>query len=201
MKPVEHLFRIADAEAFCQGGRKRVRVCHMRFVLPLALVMCLRAAPDPPVKADDWHALEYLLGDWTGEGSGDPGQGSGSFSFKPDLQGRVLVRKNRAEYPATKERAAFTHDDLMIVYREPPDTGLRAMYFDNEGHVIHYGVEASPDGARFVFLSAPEASEPRFRLTYKRVDRGKMKIQFEIAPPGHPDKFATYIEAAARRAE
>jgi hypothetical protein len=34
--------------------------------------------------------------------------------FQPDLQGEILVRKNRAEYPATKERAEFVHDDLMI---------------------------------------------------------------------------------------
>jgi hypothetical protein len=173
----------------------------MRLILPLLMMMCLRAAPAPPAKADDWHAIGYLMGDWTGEGAGEPGQGSGSFSFYPDLQGRVVVRKNHAAYPATKERAAFAHDDLMIVYRETPETGLRAIYFDNEGHVIRYDVECSADGARFVFLSAPEASAPRYRLTYQRVDPRRMKIKFEIAPPGHPDQFATYIEAAAHRPE
>lgn len=172
----------------------------MRFILPLALVMCLRAAPDPPAQPGDWQALQFLLGDWSGEGSGEPGHGSGSFSFKPDLQGRVLLRKNRAEYPATKERAAFVHDDLMIVYREPPDTGLRAIYFDNEGHVIRYGVECAADGAQCVFLSAPQASAARYRLTYTRVERDRVKIKFEVAPPAHPERFTTYIEAAARRA-
>jgi hypothetical protein len=171
----------------------------MRFILPLALVMCLRAAPDPPVQADDWQTLQYLAGDWSGEGSGEPGHGSGSFSFKPDLQGRILVRKNRAEYPATKDRAASVHDDLMIVYKESP--GLHAMYFDNEGHVIRYDVECSKDGAQFVFLSARLSPLPRYRLTYTRVDNSRMKIKFEVAPPGYPDKFTTYLEANAHRSK
>jgi len=172
----------------------------MRVLLPLIIAMSLRAAPDAP-KAPDWHALEYLMGDWTGEGSGEPGQGTGAFSFQPDLQKRIVVRKNHAAYPAGKDRPAFTHDDLMIVYQDAPDAGLRAIYFDNEGHVIHYAVECTPDAGRWVFLSATEASAPRYRLTYTRVDQHRLKIQFEVAPPAHPDQFKTYIEAGARRSE
>jgi hypothetical protein len=36
-----------------------------------------------------------------------PGQASsGSFSLHEELQGKVLIRRNRAEDPATKDRAA-----------------------------------------------------------------------------------------------
>lgn len=170
----------------------------MRYLAPLVLFACLCAhAADKPA---GWGGLEYLVGNWTGEGSGTPGQGSGAFSFQPDLQGTVLVRKNRAEYPATKERAAFTHDDLMIVYRDAPDAPLHAIYFDSEGHTIRYGVQASADGSAAVFVSAADTPGPRYKLTYTRVDQERLKIKFEIASPGHADEFATYIEAAARRA-
>jgi hypothetical protein len=169
----------------------------MRYLIPLAIIMCLNARPaDKPA---GWGPVEYLVGDWTGEGGGGPGQGSGSFSFKPDLQGKILVRKNRAEYPATKERAAFVHDDLMVVYRDTPEAAPRAIYFDSEGHTIRYEVQAQPDGGEVVFVSGPEPSAPRYRLTYTRVDQDRVKIKFEIAPPGHPDQFATYIEASAHR--
>jgi hypothetical protein len=169
----------------------------MRFLFFLALIGCLSASPaDKPA---DWGPVQSLVGDWTGEGGGGPGQGSGSFSFKPDLQGKVLLRKNRAEYPATKERAAFVHDDMMVVYRDTPEAGLRAIYFDSEGHTIRYEVQAASDGG-VVFVSAAEASAPRYRLTYTRVDQDRLKIKFEIAPPGKPEQFATYIEAGARRA-
>lgn len=158
--------------------------------------MCPRiGAADKPA---GWGPVEWLMGEWTGEGGGGPGQGGGSFSFKPDLQGRILVRKNRAEYPAAKERAAFVHDDLMVVFRDTPEAPLRAIYFDSESHIIRYDVEAPREGET-VFVSAAEASAPRYRLTYRRVDTDRLKIKFEIAPPGKPDQFATYIEAGEAR--
>jgi len=122
----------------------------MRYRLPLAIIWaiiwaigaCLNASPAD--NAAGWGSVQYLVGDWTGEGGGGPGQGAGSFSFKPDLQGKILVRKNRAEYPAAKERAASVHDDLMVIYRDTPEAALRAIYFDSEGHTIRYEVQAPP---------------------------------------------------------
>ena len=164
----------------------------------LAVTACFYAsAADKPA---GWGPVEYLVGDWTGEGGGGPGQGSGSFSFRPDLQGKILVRKNRAQYPAAKERAAFVHDDLMVVYRDTPEAGLRAIYFDSEGHTIRYDVQAAPNGSEVVFVSGAEASAPRYRLTYARIDQDHVKIKFDIAPTGKAEQFATYIEAGARRA-
>jgi hypothetical protein len=162
------------------------------------MMACLSA--EPADKPSGWGPIEHLVGDWTGEGGGGPGQGSGSFSFKPDVQGKILVRRNRAEYPASKERAALVHDDLMVVYRDPPEAAPRAIYFDSEGHTIRYEVQASSASGEVVFVSAAEPSAPRYRLTYSLAGEDRLKIKFEIAPPGHPEQFATYIEAGARRA-
>lgn len=150
-------------------------------------------------EAKNWKRWEFLLGNWVGEGGGESGQGSGGFSFALDLQGKILVRKNRADYPATKERPAYSHADLMVVYPEAGTKRERAIYFDNEGHVIHYGIEFSRDGRTVVFLSDVSASAPRYRLTYAEKSAGAVTIKFEIAPPGKPDAFSKYIEAAARR--
>jgi hypothetical protein len=176
----------------------------MRYLVPLAIVLislfsmaCLQASPAD--KAADWGPLQSLVGDWIGEGGGTPGQGAGYFSFTPDLQGKILLRRNRAEYPAAKERAAFVHDDLMVVHRDAPEAPLRAIYFDSEGHAIRYTVQAAADGGEVVFVSGPEPSAPCYRLTYARIDQDHLMIKFEIAPPGKPAEFATYIEAGARR--
>jgi hypothetical protein len=115
------------------------------------------------------------------------------------LQGKVLVRKNHADYPATKDRPAFSHDDLMVIYREAEGARACAIYFDNEGHVIHYNASLSEDGTTWVFLSDPTPSAPRYRLTYTKEKNGMLGIKFEIALPGKPDAFSTYIEAQARR--
>jgi len=145
----------------------------------------------------DWGPLRFLVGEWTGEGGGEPGEGTGGFSFLPDLGGKVLIRKNRAEYPATPERPAYAHDDLMIVYREPSGDALRAIYFDSEAHVIRYAVEAD-DAGGVRFVSDEASPGPRFRLSYAPAGADAVALRFEIAPPGGAG-FATYIEATARR--
>jgi hypothetical protein len=148
-------------------------------------------------KPVSWHAFEFLLGEWVGEGSGDPGQGVGGFTFLPDLQNTVLVRKNYANYPATKDRPAFSHNDLMVLYQE---TGkIRAVYFDNEQHVINYSVTLSNDANSVIFVSDALAAAPRFRLTNTKMGIESIKITFEIAPPGKPESFDPYIEAVAHR--
>src|SRR6266404_247911 len=101
-------------------------------------------------KADDWGPLQFLVGQWTGEGGGEPGQGSGSFSFTPDLQGKILVRKNFAEYPPSNGKPAYRHDDLMVIYRDGPSRQLRAIYFDSAEHTIEYSINPLDGGVMFV---------------------------------------------------
>jgi hypothetical protein len=144
----------------------------------------------------NWDAWQFLLGEWIGEGGGAPGQGGGSMAFHFDLQQQVLLRRNHVDFPATPERAAFAHDDLTVIYLEPGGT-LRAMYFDNEGHVIPYAVIFDEDS--IILVSDPEPSAPRFRTTYLKGKAGTVITRFEIAPPGNPDGFAIYVEGTAKR--
>jgi hypothetical protein len=146
-----------------------------------------------------WEPFLFLTGEWTGEGSGKPGEGSGGSSFHFELGSKVLVRDNWADYPATKDRPAFSHKDLMIIYRESPAGPYRADYFDNEGHVIHYGITVLENGKELQFLSDAAPSIPRYRMTYTRAGQDAVMLKFEIAPPGKSDSFTTYIEAKARR--
>lgn len=165
----------------------------------LVVVALLGSATGQQTLNADFHDLNFLLGDWVAEGGGGPGQGTGGFSFAPDLQGTILIRKNYAEYPATKDKAAYRHDDLMVVYKDPSSKRLRASFFDNEGHVINYGVHSGPAGDTIEFLSDAATSSPRYRLTYQKTGADTLKLRFEIAPAATPDLFKTYIEASARR--
>ena len=159
----------------------------------LFLVSAAIFAQPAPQTGDRWAPLGFLIGEWTGEGGGGPGQGSGGFSFLPDQNGTILIRKNRADYPAAKDRPAFSHTDLMIVYKEPGQNKLRAIYFDMEDHVIHYDVEPSGDHNSVRFVSE------NYRLTYTQTGPDRLAIKFEIAPPDKPGAYATYINATARR--
>jgi hypothetical protein len=156
--------------------------------------------PAAQAKPDTWQGWRFLLGDWLGEGQGAPGQGVGGFSFGFDLQDKVLVRRSHADYPATKDRPAFTHEDLMIVYPGTDSAHAKAVYFDSEGHVIHYNAELSPDQKLLTFLSDAAQPGPRFRLIYSRLSPHSMGIKFEIAPPDKPDAFNVYLTGIVERA-
>ena len=110
----------------------------------------------------DWSGYKFLIGEWAGEGSGPTG--SSTFSF--DLQNSVIVRKSFAEYPAAGNRSAFRHDDLMIIYQE--NKTVKAIYFDNENHVINYSVSFSADSNSIIFVSEPSITFPRFFSRYGR---------------------------------
>ena len=144
----------------------------MRFLLLLGAFTCLSAQP-----ADPFKPLQFLTGEWVGEGTGSPGEGAGGCTFDFDLQRKVMIRKNYAVYPTSR------HDDLMVVYLDA--NVLKAIYFDSEGHTIHYTVEAGPDSVRFL--------NDAYRLTYRKTADGKLSLDFDIAPPGKP--FASYIHA------
>ncbi len=145
----------------------------------------------------DWKDLQFLAGEWIAAGSGEPGQGTGFVSFHFELDRNIFVRRNQLEFEATADRPAFTHEDELITFKE--ETGeMGAIYFDNEGHTIHYKVTCMPE-AQIVYISDAIPGAPRFRMSYfKGVDRTYI-TRFEIAPPGNPEGFVTYVEGPAKR--
>jgi hypothetical protein len=149
------------------------------------------------MKTANWEAWQPLLGEWAGEGAGDPGQGVGRVSFSLELEGNILVRRNHLDFPDSPERPAFAHDDLLVTYREA-DGSLRADYFDNEDHVIHYAVTVAADGT-ILHLSQVQPGAPRFRMMYNAAGTGAATIRFEIALPGRPDDFSAYVVSTAMR--
>ena len=151
-------------------------------------------------KPDPWAAWRYLVGEWIGAGTGTPGEATGGFTFGFDLDSAVLVRRNYAEYPATKDRPAFRHDDLLIVYPGADSLHGSAIYFDNEKHVIRYATEFTPDRKLLTFLSDPSQPGPRFRMSYEKLTADTLGIKFDVAPPAKPEAFSTYITAKAYRA-
>ena len=119
------------------------------------------AASSSPPAASPLEPLRFLVGTWRGEGSGTPGQGSGTATFAFELDGRVLVRRSLSDYPAAAGRPATVHEDLMVIHPAPGGHGLQAIDFDNEGHVIRYGVTLVSGKSAAVFESEPSEKGPR----------------------------------------
>lgn len=171
------------------------------FVLTLCLVVHGSSVARAQTPASRWQDWQMVVGEWVGdEGHGQPGSSTtSSFSFSPDLDGAILVRRDRADYPAYQGRPAFTRAGLMVIVRDEAAKAFRAQSFDNEGHVIEYAVDLVP-GTRIVFTSPTKSDAPTYRLVYETTAQG-LAIRFEIAPPGRPSDFSLYVAGSAHRRE
>ena len=169
----------------------------MRFFCPIGALILAVLPGAGALRAQEWGPAQFLIGHWIGTGSGQPGTATGDFSFTPDLAGKVLVRRSFADYPASADKPASRHEDLMVLFHEGSTGELRAVYFDSEDHVIHYTGKASPGG--LIFVSDGKSEEVRYRLSYTRTGNDTLKLEFAVAPPGKD--FTSYLQATARRGE
>lgn len=139
---------------------------------------------------NNWDKWNWMLGQWHGEGGGEPGKGGGTFSFALDLDKKIIVRKSHSEYPATGNKPKIVHDDLMIVYLDFTGNPSKAIYFDNEGHTINYTI--SYTDKTITFISDKIQNVPVFRLSYTLLDNNAVNTKFEMSQDG--EKFTTYVE-------
>jgi hypothetical protein len=152
----------------------------------------------PPCSAQSnstWGKWSWLIGEWAGQGSGQPGQGNGTFSFKPGLDNKILIRESHSQYPASGTKAEVIHDDLMIIYPDITGSPVKAIYFDNEGHTINYTI--TYDEGSITLTSDKTQNIPVFRLTYSLLENDLVNTKFEMSRDGVA--FTTYIEGKSRK--
>lgn len=183
--------------AFANNDRYSLICFPMR---PKLIAVCFAvlcncvSAQAPAPKKPDWTPLKFLVGSWVADPNPKEPGTTGSSVFRFDLDGNIMVRENKADYPAQNGKPAQHHRDLMVIFAD--DSGaLKASYWDNEPHTIHYDVTADGDEVRFV--TTPETSGPRFRLVYKRTDENSAGGRFDIALPG--GDFKPYKEWTMHR--
>jgi hypothetical protein len=180
-----------------------IRTFHRLFTAAFVLVLfpsALRPSEHAAESSEPFAPLQFLMGDWTGAGSGKPGEGAGSSRFSFDLDKKIVIRRSKAEYPPKPgEKAGVIHEDLTVIYTQPGDPGLRAIYFDNEGHVIHYRVSCPENNKSAVFESEGTGKGPRFRLVCTLLSDGRLSIEFFIAPPG--GEFKSYTRGTLERSD
>ncbi len=170
---------------------KRMMIKQLLVTALLGTALRVQGQPQTPA-ADPWQPLRFLLGTWeAATQSGSAGAtGTGTYMFQLELRNHVLARHTATA--GCKGPADFDceHGDLLYVYQDSPGLPLKAIYFDNEGHVIHYDVTV-PEPNTAVFISAPTAG-PQFRLTYELKGR-VMQGKFQMRMAGQSD-FKSYLE-------
>ncbi|MCX6236515.1 MAG: hypothetical protein NTY07_02970 [Bacteroidia bacterium] len=146
-------------------------------------------------QSPNWDKWSWLMGEWAGEGTGQPGVGGGTFTFKTDLNKKILVRKGQTEFPATGDKPAVIHKDLMIIYPDYKGNPSKAIYFDNEGHTINYSITYADKSISLTSDKTPNV--PVFRLTYTLLNNEMVNTKFEMSQDG--EKFSTYIEGKSKK--
>jgi len=151
-----------------------------------------------PAKTDPWAGIRFLLGSWEAKTTGGVAQAqvSASYSFRLELRDHVLARHSRSGSCSAPDDFDCLHSDLLYIYPASTGAALEAIYFDNEGHVIHYAV-STPKPGTVVFLSDPAQPGPQYRLSYTFLD-GVMTGQFEMKMPSQTE-FASYLEWSGKR--
>jgi len=115
----------------------------------------------------------------------------GTYTFKLELKRHVLARHSAPV--ACKGPEAFNreHGDLLYVYQEAAGQPLKAIYLDNEGHVIHYAV-STPKSTTVIFVSEASPSGPQFQLVYELKD-AVMSGKVQMRAPGQTE-WTSYLE-------
>jgi hypothetical protein len=169
-----------------------------RLLVACLLTPLLHSAFAISAEDDPLRALSFLEGTWEGRVAAgfSAAQSSGQYSFTRELSGHVLARRAEGYESCTGPKDFDCgHHDLLYVYQDAPHA-LRAIYFDNEGHVIHYDV-ATPDANTALFVSTPSTSGPQFRLVY-RLEDARLSGKFQMRAPGATD-WKSYLEWSGRR--
>jgi hypothetical protein len=105
--------------------------------------------------------------------------------------------------------SGLVHDDWLLIYpaaavqgsTPKPDSApappqFRAIYLDNEGHVIHYDVRVSGENA-VIFETDPALSGQHIRLEYTMPTPDVVCSVFSFAEPG--GEFKPYVSGDAKR--
>lgn len=70
----------------------------------------------------DWGPWTPLIGEWVSEVKDARGKVRATTTFEPELQGKVLVRRNHNDYGEGK-----VHEDLMVVHLRPGPADRRPL--------------------------------------------------------------------------
>ncbi len=177
-------------------ARTRIMAVFVLLAVPL---LCM--GQTPPAQ-DVWQPFRVFLGNWKGEGSGEPGTADYERSYRFIFKDRFIEVKNRSSWrPTAQNPKGEVHEDLGYISYDKARKTFVLRQFHIEGFVNQYRLESvSADGRRIVFVS--EAIENigsgwRAREVYQIAGPDEFTESFELAPPGQD--FAPYSTATLKR--
>ena len=163
------------------------------FVAGLLLITGAIARGDGP---EGLKRLDFLLGEWRGTSSGEPGNGTVERNCAKALNDRFIECRTTVTYPPQeKNKKGEVHVERAFFSYDKAAKKLRLRQFHGEGFVNSY-TETEP----LVFVTVEIENIPkgwRARETYEQVSPDGWSERFDLAGPGK--EFSPYTSSRLER--
>ena len=142
-----------------------------------------------------WLTLKPFVGEWKGEGGGQPGKGKYERTYQFILNKRFIEIRNKSTYePTTQHPNGEVHEDIGYFSYDNSRKTFMLRQFHVESFVIQYRIDSiSPDKKTIVFISESIENVPsgyRAKETYRIISDNEIEEIFELAEPNKD--FAIY---------
>lgn len=139
-------------------------------------------------KDSTWLPLKSFIGQWAGEGGGEPGQGKYERTYQFILSKNFIEIKNKSTYPPSdKNPKGEVHEDIGYFSYDKSIKKFKLRQFHIESFVTEYVLDSiSTDSKTLVFTSLALENLPKglkARETYQLINDNEIIETFEIAEP------------------
>lgn len=143
----------------------------------------------------------YLIGEWKGEGTGQPGVSAATVKYEFVLDSSFIRFEGKSVYrPQEKNPKGETHRGMGLIGYDRINQRYFAYIFHNESFAEQDSLTFSADSSEFSLHSLSLTNIPagwRSKSTFKKIDNRTYQQVFELAPPDK--EFSTYVTNRMKR--
>ncbi len=135
-----------------------------------------------------WLPLKPFIGQWLGEGGGEPGTGIYERSYYFILNKNFIEIKNKSTFPPTENNPkGEVHEDIGYFSYDKALKKFKLRQFHIEGFVNEYVLDSiSADNKTIVFRTETIENIPegwKAKETYQLINENEIEETFELAEP------------------
>ena len=155
------------------------------------LIGLANQAQAPEMKPDPWAPIRFMVGEWQGTSSGEPGIGSVARHYEFILKGRFLHERNTSTYPPQeKNKAGEVHEHWSFFSYDKKRKTLVFRQLHQESFVLTYSLNSTLSSpTKLVFESEQLEninSSWKARETYEILSDNEFTEVFEVAQTDKP---------------
>jgi hypothetical protein len=176
-----------------------------KFVIAFVLLVgFVTSAQAEDGKRDTWAPVRFLVGEWKGTASGEPGTGTVSRRYEFILSARFIHERNTSTYPPQeKNKTGEVHQHWSFFSYDKKRKTIMFRQFHQESFVVTYALNSALSSpSKLVFESEQFEninSSWKARETYEVISNNEFTETFELAQTDKP--FEVYSRNQFKRAQ